>query len=81
MFRSTLRRERRRRLIAQGAVRTLFVVIVEPGDQLLFLAGIGLRLITLRAARLAQHPARPTLRNGHSLLHVLDRLSPPRRAQ
>jgi hypothetical protein len=78
-----LRREHRRCLVAQAAVRPLFVVLVQvqPGDQLLLLAGVGLRLITLRAAGLAQNPASPTLRNGYSLLHVLDRLPPPRRAQ
>jgi hypothetical protein len=54
---------------------------VQSLHQLLLFLGIALRLVTLRAARLIQHLASPTLRHVLLLLNVLDRLSTPRRAQ
>ena len=52
----------------------------DPGDQSRLVRG-HLHGVPLRAARLGEGPAGPTLRDGHDGSHVHDRLPPARRAQ
>ncbi|MCG8585067.1 MAG: hypothetical protein MI757_10175 [Pirellulales bacterium] len=54
---------------------------MHPRDELVGVLGISVGLVTLGAPRLAQRSTCPTLRYAAFLLHVLDCLSSPRRAQ